>query len=1679
MTADENALRCPLCQHLYNKKDRCPRRLLCGHTLCTACLAILIETSNRKCSTCRRPFLASSETQLPTDFSVYKKIAYKERDNEIKDSKVKATETSINMSRSMAEDQSSPTYRQQLVSQLSNDPDTITNTAKQPFKYQLPLIAKSPTSSDRLQPYVATQAHTGVEGYDEVDVPRERQMIEDINEMDIEEIPPPTPNMTPIKLPPSPISNFSIKTATSEQEQSVRATFSNEIPKPIKRSFNPQIPPVPTIRNSLAVQQAKEKHSIVNDNLSETYTPVMSTAKWKPIHTSSPLSKKKTTITHETASNLVNNVGGEIPQEIIDTEGKLIDQSIIASKLQTKRPTKRLAPNPNSLPADKTSTIEKVPTLLLIAEEAQLPQSHPTSLKFTLRSPRLQKLTPKQRAPNPKPVAKDLPTINSPLLKTAPNKENNEPQSEQTKSNDGASTIRPYSKRKAPMAGHQEISIKQEVTIDGLYTAASSQENFIASTEKNQENINLFRNYNEASNQVEKRSQTNIPVEINKLQMPYQSPKTINSGVAYNTTLNTLEQNPTKSTTVLKLNVRDDTLMTKSNDMNGEDAAARIPTPPSPSTLPVSSEEEDKTILSDRPPAKARFSGNENFQNYENIPSGSRTFNLRLGPMPYQTPGDNNKEESTKVSSVELEETIGADTSKYLHRVQQGVLQVGAVPSIQNNDTERKYTEVGPPKEHYRYEMTMNNDKHEMSIMHDRAVSSIPSLNADVGQVLEDSKKRYVSPLTEEPPHAVQLDSEILELSSNSNTQKHEQKVGIEKSVTMPPKRKKQEKYDAKYIHKDRDHASSLFSIQDTNNSQGDYVLEFQEYVKVEHISTKQKPSRISQDKQRLELNEDDRKSTDSDTDEMKAVYNAKHNKKPRSEESVVSSTRKQKATSTAYYSKKQEVSKNRRDAQEIKSSGSRNKMHNNYYSKSKDRSSKEIKSSGSNSEEEHPSNKYGLATLKSKHQNNADYFSYQEKEKSRGKYVKCSAYNNEETELDKSDINAKLQRARHQLKSTLYEPEFASPPTKEKQRLDRGDVKRKDLRSKYPKDTSSADSETGNQNLPMYESQSISEDTSSSPESSGQMPKVRTSDTVASSSEYEYSGNTDEININKKGMIMRYPPGSKPKHLERKDKMEINNKGMIVRYPSTYKHSQRQTIEKANERYKKSLTPVEQYNHKRSQETDKYKNKSAEPQYRNDSSVTKSNRNREEEEDVNNINLKLQRARKNLKSTLDDSILSPGENHRANRKQKKMEMAHKNKSDSDSELLKQRKQDLNTGRHQVKKYYQTTQGKRDAYSQKHNHSKSHIPQHDYNYDERLPKRFYYRNSLSSTHTKGESGKRGIKQSVKHQKYKEDYKSSSEDEMQKYVASESRKNKSKDTIMPRNLGEDEAISVSSEEFPTDIYADFKPEKYKNDESSDLSSDTVNYTSTKRKNKKRDKNGNDSFLKRSVTLTGSQYKPSFHYRPSSQVYTAELALVTNPDEEKLDEVQNLEREVAKMGVGQCSTHSILLDLYCKTCEQWICHECLDYVHRPPPEGHCQTIPSEEAVAELKESHAELFDSKIATLEHFKEELQKLLTNCETNIKEHENSIAQLSSRVLGEKMIIEGIENMKALVQQKWKQVEQWEDVLEANALRIGQSASSGDIADAMEHNKTNILVHVMQGMANDTMSDRKANSSRI
>ncbi|XP_063847887.1 serine-rich adhesin for platelets-like [Scylla paramamosain] len=166
-----------------------------------------------------------------------------------------------------------------------------------------------------------------------------------------------------------------------------------------------------------------------------------------------------------------------------------------------------------------------------------------------------------------------------------------------------------------------------------------------------------------------------------------------------------------------------------------------------------------------------------------------------------------------------------------------------------------------------------------------------------------------------------------------------------------------------------------------------------------------------------------------------------------------------------------------------------------------------------------------------------------------------------------------------------------------------------------------------------------------------------------------------------------------------------------------------------------------------------------------------------------------------------------------------------------------------------------------------------------------------------------------------------------------------------------------------------------------------------------------------------------------------------------------------------GVGLCSSHGLMLHLYCEDCEEWVCDECLKVLHRPPPKGSCRVITAAEGVSQMKVNHESFLASRTNTLDYFRAELHRIIAECDNSINLHGDNLRRLEEEIEEEQRLVRGIESMRSLAKEKLRQVNYWEEVLQKNLSRIDGSSSSSDVISAVRESSNDILQKAMEAVS--------------
>ncbi|KAK4322097.1 hypothetical protein Pmani_007150 [Petrolisthes manimaculis] len=65
-----NPAECGICFTLFDDIERRPRTLPCGHTFCTSCLIVLLETKNLTCPSCRVKHRTTTINKIPISYTI-------------------------------------------------------------------------------------------------------------------------------------------------------------------------------------------------------------------------------------------------------------------------------------------------------------------------------------------------------------------------------------------------------------------------------------------------------------------------------------------------------------------------------------------------------------------------------------------------------------------------------------------------------------------------------------------------------------------------------------------------------------------------------------------------------------------------------------------------------------------------------------------------------------------------------------------------------------------------------------------------------------------------------------------------------------------------------------------------------------------------------------------------------------------------------------------------------------------------------------------------------------------------------------------------------------------------------------------------------------------------------------------------------------------------------------------------------------------------------------------------------------------------------------------------------------------------------------------------------------------------------------------------------------------------
>ncbi|KAK4301475.1 hypothetical protein Pmani_026394 [Petrolisthes manimaculis] len=76
-----NPAECGICFTLFDDIERRPRTLPCGHTFCTSCLIVLLETKNLTCPSCRMKHQTTTINKIPINYNLEEMLRHNKNAN--------------------------------------------------------------------------------------------------------------------------------------------------------------------------------------------------------------------------------------------------------------------------------------------------------------------------------------------------------------------------------------------------------------------------------------------------------------------------------------------------------------------------------------------------------------------------------------------------------------------------------------------------------------------------------------------------------------------------------------------------------------------------------------------------------------------------------------------------------------------------------------------------------------------------------------------------------------------------------------------------------------------------------------------------------------------------------------------------------------------------------------------------------------------------------------------------------------------------------------------------------------------------------------------------------------------------------------------------------------------------------------------------------------------------------------------------------------------------------------------------------------------------------------------------------------------------------------------------------------------------------------------------------------
>ncbi|ROT72612.1 uncharacterized protein [Penaeus vannamei] len=147
-------------------------------------------------------------------------------------------------------------------------------------------------------------------------------------------------------------------------------------------------------------------------------------------------------------------------------------------------------------------------------------------------------------------------------------------------------------------------------------------------------------------------------------------------------------------------------------------------------------------------------------------------------------------------------------------------------------------------------------------------------------------------------------------------------------------------------------------------------------------------------------------------------------------------------------------------------------------------------------------------------------------------------------------------------------------------------------------------------------------------------------------------------------------------------------------------------------------------------------------------------------------------------------------------------------------------------------------------------------------------------------------------------------------------------------------------------------------------------------------------------------------------------------------------------------GECAAHVSRMIYRCMTCKVWACQDCLVMDHVLPPQGHCEILPVDQALEEMKKGHLEIISTTYQTLQGLKNYMASQISILDSNKRLHDETINSLRNITQGELNIVQDIDTKKKQITDKLSEVDCWVESLRETEACIVQAQSVRELANA-------------------------------